>query len=338
MTKLCGRVSAKKLQNCSKQGFGCIVLVTVLGQNCFALPYTFDCHSGGPYLGKGKDGMHGDTFCDIRSRTNCPFFPRRYWCGKNYTRRILEEMKTTFGFEPTAFSGSVSSWADILANKRALFIGDSVHSHLAFSLMCLMNEHTDRKRHPLVSVYKKAKRLPFWSKEASRKYFCVKLPKLNSSICYDRTNTSHKILQKMRIYRQMMAESAYVVMNFGLHNPSLDISAFAKLLSLLKLPSSTQLIWKETAPQHFANPGGVFSREKLGVACAKIDEFSFDKANAINMAYEKVTSTYRLPTLRIWNDTRPFHQAHAVGECTHYCEPGIPDYWVEKLRVLLLEK
>jgi len=131
----------------------------------------------------------------INQSTTCQHF--------HYTLRILEEKKITF-IKPTAFSGSVSSWADILANKRTLFIGDSVHSHLAFSLMCLMNEHTDRKRHPLVSVYKSARRLAnLGKKEASRKYFCVKLPKLNSSICYDRTSTSHKILQNMRIYRQI---------------------------------------------------------------------------------------------------------------------------------------
>ena len=41
----------------------------------------------------------------------------------------------------------------------------------------------------------------------------------------------------------MIAESAYVVL--VVHNQSLDISAIAKLLSLLKLPSSTQRAGKQ---------------------------------------------------------------------------------------------
>ena len=33
--------------------------------------------------------------------------------------------------------------------------------------------------------------------------------------------------------------------------------------------------------------------------------------------------------------TRSFFNAHVQGECTHYCQPGIADLWVESLQILM---
>ena len=311
------------------------------------LPYTFSCHEGGAYLGwksekhKGHTHGHGDAFCDSkRPRNNCPFFPRRYWCGEQYTQRILQGLNTSFAFDSRRFHSTRRSWAKLLRGKRILFVGDSVHSHLASSLMCLMKRYSDRKRYPLSAVYRESKKLGKFADVSSRRYFCVRLVSLNSWICYDRTTKAQHVLDALPTYKRMMSNTAYVVLNFGLHNPTLDVSPLRRVISGLKgeLPTTTQLIWRESSPQHFANPGGVFSRDKLGIACAPIKDSATYLGNAINKAYEQVIREHALPVIRIWDDTRPFHFAHAVGECTHYCQPGISDYWSERLRILLQQQ
>jgi len=127
-------------------------------------------------------------------------------------------------------------------------------------------------------------------------------------------------------------------MNFGLHNKELRMDPIQELLEKLPgdiLQSKTTLIWRETAPQHFSNLGGVYSPDALVKPCVDTSNDSIEISNQFNLKYNPICKKYEVPILKIWNMTRGFFSAHVQGECTHYCQPGVADLWVPNLLILM---
>ena len=282
--------------------------------------------------------MKGDAFCEHKQLSNCPYVPRRYWCGKEYTSRIMTKIKTEYPNTNIFSSTYKQEWTKIIDKTGSiLFVGDSVHSHTAFSLMCTLRDDLERKKLAFTQLFPYMKKVGQHFGRVSRKYFCVRTNR-KRAICYDRTNTASGILENYSHYKLLFAEFGTVVMNFGLHNKELRLEPFQELLKLLSrdlLTGKTTLIWKETAPQHFKNPGGVYSPDALGENCIDISHDSIERSNQFNLKYNPICQKYEVPVLKIWNMTRSFFNAHVQGECTHYCQPGVAELWVERLFILL---
>ena len=282
--------------------------------------------------------MKGDAFCEHKRSSNCPYIPRRYWCGKEYTSKIMTKIKTEYPNTNIFSSTYKQEWTEMIDKTGGiLFVGDSVHSHTAFSLMCTLRDDLERKKLAFTQLFPYMKKVGQHFARVSRKYFCVRT-KRKRAICYDRTNTASDILENYAKYKLLFTEFGTVVMNFGLHNKELLMDPIQELLKVLSrdlLAGKTTLIWKETAPQHFKNPGGVYSTDALGKNCIDISHDSVEISNQFNLKYNPICHEYEVPVLEIWNMTRSFFNAHVQGECTHYCQPGVAELWVERLFILL---
>jgi len=292
------------------------------------LPYEFSCKN----VGKN------DGFCERKTARNCPFFPKRYWCGEETTHNILSKMKLEHPKSKLFTKPYIQHWSKLLQKRgNILFTGDSVHSHAAFSLMCSMRDYSDKRKYSFARLFPYSKRVSKLFSKISRKYFCTKT--LNKElICYDRTNVAQDILSKYAFYKRFFSEFGVVVMNYGLHNKELNTDPIKELVHRLStdlIGTNTILIWRETAPQHFSNLGGVFSADKLSAACSDISKDPLVVSNQFNLKYNPIFEKYNIRILRVWNLTRNYYDAHIHGECTHYCQPGVADLWVEKLYHML---
>jgi len=280
-----------------------------------------------------------DGFCENRSTQNCPFLPRSYWCGEGASGRILGKMQAEHP-ESTFFTNRFSDqWSKLLQKIGGiLFIGDSIHSHLAFSLMCSLRDFSNKRKYSFTKIF------PYTAKSGgklysrvTRKYFCMKTHQ-SKLICYHRTNVADDVLQRYDFHLKLFSDFGVVVMNFGLHNKQLDTDPIAKLLPRLSKDLSkhkTILIWRETAPQHFDNLGGIFSEDALDHECRDISEASEDLSNQFNLKYNPICEKENITIMKIWNMTKNYFDAHVQGECTHYCQPGIPELWVGVLKEAL---
>ena len=282
--------------------------------------------------------MKGDAFCEHKYPNNCPYIPRRYWCGKEYTSKIMIKIKTEYPNSNIFSNTYKQEWMDMLDKSGGiLFVGDSVHSHTAFSLMCTLRDDLNRQKVPFTKFFPYLEKVGPYFARVSRKYFCVRTIR-KKAICYDRTNTASTILNNYAHYKRLFAEFGTVVINFGLHNKELRMDPIQELLERLSVDLSTgktAIIWRETAPQHFKNPGGVYSPDALGENCVDISHDSIEESNQFNLKYNPICQKYKVPVLKIWNITRSFFNAHVHGECTHYCQPGVSELWVGSLLMLM---
>jgi len=307
----------------------------VVGKEVTKLPYEFSCHTGGKL--HQKNDVKGDYFCISKRKKNCPFFPRRYWCGVNYTQNILSKMKLEYPNVDFSSRSYAKKWTMVLKERGdILFVGDSVHSHPAFSLMCLLREHIKSEKIAFSTIFSYTARISLLHRIPTRKNFCVRSVS-KSLICYDRTNVAQNILDNYRRYKKLFSEFGIIVLNFGLHDKDFNLIPVQLLFRKLKrdLNSKTALVWRETAPQHFNNEGGVYSPEKLNDNCVDISTHSQKESNRFNHKYNSIFQENEIPILKIWNLTKRYFDAHVQGECTHYCQPGIAELWLHELYTLL---
>ena len=118
-----------------------------------------------------------------------------------------------------------------------------------------------------------------------------------------------------------------------------------------------RLVWRETAPQWFATPGGIFpindetwlKATPKAEYCRQLDVAAAREADFRNRAAEAALAPLVAAGLvemqRIWEATAALVTPAAprgptlvdVGDCTHYCLPGVPDaLWTPGLQVALV--
>ena len=97
---------------------------------------------------------------------------------------------------------------------------------------------------------------------------CVEFINLRS-VCFIKSrkvSELSKILPKL--YEHNWKTNDFLVINYGLHLNSTPKSAIRKAFSdnmhnFVNTRGEVALVWRETSPQHFKNPGGAFTRDKL---------------------------------------------------------------------------
>ena len=108
------------------------------------------------------------------------------------------------------------------------------------------------------------------------------------------------------------------------------------------LPS---LIWRETAPQRFNTPGGLFDIfrkvDRLrNVSCERHPVAELHRYNWRNTALEPELATLggRVRTLPIFDLSAPYPKIDQpkAGDCTHFALPGPPDTWSHLLLATLV--
>ena len=58
--------------------------------------------------------------------------------------------------------------------------------------------------------------------------------------------------------------------------------------------------------------------------------------NGWNRVANTLLEAHRIPILRAWLSTSMASDAHVgLGDCTHWCLPGVPDLWAIQLADLL---
>ena len=108
------------------------------------------------------------------------------------------------------------------------------------------------------------------------------------------------------------------------------------------LPS---LIWRETAPQRFNTPGGLFDIfrkvDRLrNVSCERRPVAELHRYNWRNTALEPELATLggRVRTLPIFDLSARYPKIDQpkAGDCTHFALPGLPDTWSHLLLATLV--
>jgi hypothetical protein len=107
---------------------------------------------------------------------------------------------------------------------------------------------------------------------------------------------------------------------------------------IVSTPRAPLVIYRETAPQHFA--GGRFPSSDPAAGCVPLPRHRRDAphANIYNEAINALAARERVPVLRIWRTSAMLPSEHVAPprDCTHWILPGVPDHWTEELCALAL--
>lgn len=116
---------------------------------------------------------------------------------------------------------------------------------------------------------------------------------------------------------------------------------------------SPTLIWREVLPQHFPAPGGHYwnglspmgshynvKRDVPGQCDSShslVELYAHHRWN--NVTVPIVESVPGVRVLRIFHSSAVAWDAHLdYGDCTHWCQPGVPDHWTELLLSMLMAR
>jgi hypothetical protein len=169
-------------------------------------------------------------------------------------------------------------------------------------------------------------------------------------ICYVRlTRSSHKELQyTMEILSRAIPHFRhhFLAFNFGLHyRPTpwqlerdlVDLAEFRlKMRETMGADYLPRMIWIDTPPQHFTTPRGEYEAGKnlTTDACAPYDKTRLERNDRgmFNTISDSLIANISDAHAQTWDFAKRSWFAHMrVGDCTHYCRPGVPELWVYAL-------
>ncbi|CAL8465497.1 g5033 [Coccomyxa elongata] len=251
----------------------------------------------------------------------------------------------------------------MLRGRTLYFSGDSQTQDFMMAAHCFMYEFTDLGWHELgEDGVNAAKRRPgfVWHTGPG----CVLLP-ADTRICFLRCDTVSCMMgEVLKKVARVGKRRDFLVLNFGLHfsetyREELQglVNEVAKLRAEGEFP---QLIWKDTAPQHFQTTFGEYPEDKpkppfecgpIGLASPPtpgMEKWRLREDHAVEVlqpGYEtiaeggwrnkianEVMRAAGVPVVEAWNETLPlwdYHRDNGAGlECTHFCMPSAPQLWV----------
>lgn len=141
--------------------------------------------------------------------------------------------------------------------------------------------------------------------------------------------------------------SDIVIFNYGAHfwttNSTLAdyLGKFALYRTAIKENGGLDMpltVWADTLPRHFSTTTGEY-RPGAGLEadrCRALPPSSQDDTGAHNAIAAPFVANMSDLHLKLWNLARPLHWGHfRIGDCTHYCRPGLPELEVYALYKLL---
>jgi hypothetical protein len=158
-------------------------------------------------------------------------------------------------------------------------------------------------------------------------------------ICHLWTTHAEELMDILQVIGRNPRE--YVVTNFGLHKNSLPRNSETLKEQLRRWSAMcadgdcARLVWRETSPQHFHTPGGLFDealKNKNQWCAPHMAEHAAlaDKYNIENRPVLLRFQSARFHVLPVWAVAAEKWNFHAA-DCTHWCMPGMPDLWLRML-------
>lgn len=268
-------------------------------------------------------------------------------CGVTESQRTFQES----GVDPESLSSFEPCELFNLIQKRTLWIiGDSqvaVFSKALFAFTSAFGRTKEEAgRWGPIGI----ETLDYVLTYSNYKPECVNLSN-ETRICNLRlARTSNKEFQYvMEILAHAIPEFRHdvVVFNFGVHYrpvPYLlikDLQAVADYREEVRNtmgPGRLPLtLWIDTAPQHFSTAQGGYDPDK-NMTTDKCAPFSDERLaiNADRGEFNAVSDPYLASVsdahVRTWDMSKRAYFAHnRVGDCTHYCRPGVPELWIYAL-------
>ncbi|KAI9001750.1 hypothetical protein DFJ74DRAFT_775454 [Hyaloraphidium curvatum] len=97
-----------------------------------------------------------------------------------------------------------------------------------------------------------------------------------------------------------------------------------------------RMVWLDTAPQHFSTAGGDYdpARNLSADPCSPFSRGRLESADrgTFNALSDPLVQSISDAHARTWEMAKRASHAHRrVGDCTHYCRPGVPELWVYAL-------
>jgi hypothetical protein len=169
-----------------------------------------------------------------------------------------------------------------------------------------------------------------WNPKVSES--CPRVEILFSSA--ESTFANDTLYREMQQQQQLLwQQGGVMVWNWGVHcNQRGCVTRFMhkvfqrhlRFLAQTKYDRRWRIVWRETEPQHFDTPGGVYpTRGRMSLDCVKtptalLDNFRNDEADAV--LNTTLRYTFRIPVVRLWKALAPRADWHVpgVGDCTHY--------------------
>ena len=158
------------------------------------------------------------------------------------------------------------------------------------------------------------------------------------------TNNTADILREAR---EVHENGGLIIFNWGVHCNSKKenciINALtSSILPMLRGDKSTQysqwkFLYRETEPQHFSGPGGLYHSDSFGKkASCYADEVDNWRNEEVQDFMSLHNLTHDIPTIEIFRPLSTLYQLHHPPDCTHYCyNPLRLDVtWDSMLRVL----
>ena len=162
------------------------------------------------------------------------------------------------------------------------------------------------------------------------------------------TNNTADILREAR---EVHENGGIIVFNWGVHcnvkkEDCIKNAFTSAILPMLRGDKSEQFsqwkfLYRETEPQHFNGPGGLYHSDSFG---QKGTCYANETDNWRNEEVQDFMSlhnlTHDIPTIEIFRPLSTLHQLHHPPDCTHYCyDPLRLDVtWDSMLRVLENDK
>ncbi|KDD73428.1 hypothetical protein H632_c2187p0, partial [Helicosporidium sp. ATCC 50920] len=180
---------------------------------------------------------------------------------------------------------------------------------------------------------------------------------LNSGgrVCFLRANKGLHVVQDVLPNFELLGarHSDVMVVNFGLWHHLREgdyeslVALFARAASKLQraLP---RVVWRDNSPQHFVIEHGEFPHpdevaQKLhGVrGCQPIEGVSLLEDGRLegadlhvlqggwrNKISNPILDDWGIPVVHTWNESVPMWDAHTPNECSHFCAPGVYNFWI----------
>ena len=277
---------------------------------------------------------------------NCPFMARsregvkgaRYTCIHRAIETQLAKAWKPSGCTLAPIDGAV--FREALGDRTLWMIGDSLMWQNAISVQCLLWRAgaLTGKRFPTrrVGAAKPDKLTPYQS--------CALVQGSKGRICHLMTSATVDWTSGRNIARFLsayVAPSDILYTNYGVwanSPPKLNaaLRTFRQWLSSLEPSKRPSVMWRETSAQHFASKDGNYGSSGRKKPCTMPARDAMVRGNWRNQVANTAMAELKVPVLPIWSTTafallHRKKQGMQSSDCTHFCNPGVPDIWAVML-------
>ena len=289
---------------------------------------------------------------DNTATTSCPYI--RPW------ERCARSEATPAPAKPFA----AALFLHQLGNRTLLLVGDSVQGQLFVALACGVHEQAPEMVSSSHMDWIGASHIKTLSKrcghERGRCHFwsgCLSFES-GGRLCWTSAHTPQLagIAQWLTKHMAKFApEPALLVLAYGSmalqYTGAMPLERFEEsgrqeALQLVRALSARSPrpkgLWRETTAQHFKQPGGFFRGSRLGqtnrvsngsAGCVPHSPAEMERWGQLwNSGSAEPLRDAGITRMRVWASTRDASDATiGRGDCTHYCQPGVPDAWAAML-------